>query len=140
MPQPKPLTLLNRAEDRTLKSITQQGIGAWILTVSTSTILGFQAIVELFFLTPADVITTIIDNVAMALIIKPLSVVITGSETSAEAISNTYIFGLPLSVVVVLGSFMLIALYLRERQTSDLIPGTFTDFLGGTEEESNAED
>jgi hypothetical protein len=138
--QPTPESLLDRAEGRKLKAITKQGIGAWLLSASTASILGSQAIVELFVLTPVDVVTNIMDSVAMALIIKPLSVVITGSETSAEAIGSTFLFGLPLSVVLFLVSLFIVSMYLSERETSDLIPGTFTDFIGGTEEEANADD
>lgn len=137
---PSPRSLLNRAEGRSTSSILKQGLGAWLLTVSTSAILGMQAIVELFVLTPIDVITGIMVGVANGLILEPLSLVEAGAETSAESLGQFQIFGFPLSVVLLLSGFFAISLYLRERETSDLIPGTFTDFIGGTEEESNAED
>ena len=140
MAQPSAESLLERSRGRSLKSITKQGIGAWLLTVSTSAILGFQAIVELFVLTPVEVLQRVMAQVATSLILEPLGVVERGAETSGEAITDLFLFGLPLSVVIVLGSFLIIALYLRERETSDLLPGTFTDFIGGTEEEANAED
>lgn len=133
--QPSPTSLLDRAEGRSLSSIWKQGLGAWMLTVSTSAILGVQAIVELFFLTPLDAFTRIINMSVTAVILEPLSVIITGSDTTAEAIRETSILGLPISVIIVLGSLFMVSMYLREPETSDSFVGSFTDFIGGTDEE-----
>jgi hypothetical protein len=137
---PSPTTLLEDAKGRSTTSILRQGVGAWLLTVSTSAILGLQAVVELMVLTPVDIVTDIMRGVAEGLILGPLGLVETGAETSSQALGQFEIFGFPLSVVLFLSGLFIVGLYLRERETSDLFPGTFTDFIGGTEEEANAED
>lgn len=133
--QSSPTSLLERARGRSLKSIWKQGVGAWLLTISTSAILGIQAIVELFLLTPVDIGIAVIQTSVESIILKPLGIVRTGADTTSGAVEGTSILGLPISVVVVLGTFFLVALYLRQRATSDSFVGSFTDFVGGTDEE-----
>jgi hypothetical protein len=115
-------------------------VGAWLLTVSTSAILGIQAIVELFLLTPVDILTDIMRGVVEGLILEPLGLVEVGAETSAQSLGQFEILGFPLSVAIFLSGLFLVGLYLRERETADTFVGTFTDTLGGAEEEANAED
>lgn len=135
-----PTTLLDRARGRSTTSILRQGVGAWLLTVSTSAILGIQAIVELFLLTPVDILTDIMRGVVEGLILEPLGLVEVGAETSAQSLGQFEILGFPLSVAIFLSGLFLVGLYLRERETADTFVGTFTDTLGGAEEEANAED
>lgn len=125
-----PSDLLDRAEGRSITGITKQGFGAWLLSISTSAILGVQTVTD-FLLFPFTLFIEISDQVMDALILSPLTIVITGSQTSAEAISEFSIFGLPLGTAIVLATFAIIAWYVRRPSTSDLIPGTFTDFGGG---------
>jgi len=133
--QPSATSLLERAKGRSLTGISKQGIGAWLLALSASSIAGVQSL-ERLLLFPIDLIVRISDSVADALILKPLTVVISGSEASAASVAQFELFGLPLGTVIVLGTFGIVGLYLRQPWTSDFIPGTFTDFFGvGAEEE-----
>ncbi len=132
-----PSNLLDRAKGRSITEITKQGFGAWLLSVSTSAILGVQTVTD-FLLFPFVLFTEISDQVMDAFVLAPLTIIITGSETSAQAVSEFSIFGLPLGTAIVLVTFAMVALYVRRPETSDLIPGTFTDFGGsliGTDEE-----
>ncbi|QZX98726.1 hypothetical protein [Halobaculum rubrum] len=131
----EPLTLLEKARGRSLTGIAKQGIGGWLLALSTSAILGVQAIVKVL-LVPVDLFVNITGAVGEALILSPLGVVIAGSEASAQSVAEFEFLGLPLGTVLVLSSFAVVSLYLRQPWSSDFIPGTFTDipFLG-TEEE-----
>jgi len=132
-----PSNLLDRAKGRSITGITKQGFGAWLLSVSTSAILGVQTVTD-FLLFPFVLFTEISDQVMDAFVLAPLTIIITGSETSAQAVSEFSIFGLPLGTAIVLVTFAMVALYVRRPETSDLIPGTFTDFGGsliGTDEE-----
>lgn len=134
--QPSASSLLERAKGRSLTGITKQGIGAWLLAVSASAIAGVQSLTRLL-LFPIDLIVRISDQVMDALILKPLVVIISGSEASAASVAQFELFGLPLGTAIVLGTFAMVALYLRQPWTSDFIPGTFTDYfgIGATEEE-----
>jgi len=127
---PSASSLLDRAKGRDITSITKQGFGAWLLAVSSSAILGVQTVTE-FLLFPFTLFIDISDQVMDAFILAPLTVIITGSETTAQAITEFSIFGLPLGTAIVLVTFAMVALYVRRPETSDLIPGTFTDFGGG---------
>lgn len=137
--QPSATSLLERAKGRSLTGISKQGIGAWLLSVSASFIAGTQSLTRLL-LFPIDLIVRVSDSVMDALILKPLTVVISGSEASAASVAQFELFGLPLGTAIVLATFSMVALYLRQPWSSDFIPGTFTDFLGvGTEEEEEAD-
>ncbi len=134
---PTPSSLLDRAKGREITGITKQGFGAWLLALSTSAIMGVQTVTD-FLLFPFVLFTEISDQVMDAFVLAPLTIIITGSETSAQAVSEFSIFGLPLGTAIVLVTFAMVALYVRRPETSDLIPGTFTDFGGsliGTDEE-----
>lgn len=131
----EPLTFIERARGRNLTGIAKQGIGGWLLALSTSFILGVQAVTQIL-LVPVDAFVNITDAVVSAIILSPLGVVVAGSEASAQSVAEFEFLGLPLGTVLVLGSFAIVSLYLRQPWSSDFIPGTFTDipFLG-TEEE-----
>lgn len=132
--QPSADSLLNRAKGRSITSISKQGIGAWLLSVSASFIAGTQSLTRLL-LFPIDILIRISDAIADAIILSPLGVVIAGSEASARSVARFEFLGLPLGTVIVLFTFAIVALYLRQPWSSDFLPGTFTDFLGiGTEE------
>ncbi|NEU56748.1 hypothetical protein [Halorussus sp. MSC15.2] len=136
--QPNPMDLINRAEGKSLTSVTKQGIGGWLFALSTSAILGVQALTQLLLM-PVRLVNKIGTNVVEGLILKPLLVVITGSEASARGVDQMGLFGLPIGTIVLLGTFSIIALYLRQDVTSDTIPGTFTDYFG-TGVDEDAED
>lgn len=134
--QPAPMDLINKAEGKGLTSITKQGIGGWLFALSSSSILGTQALTELLLM-PVRLVNRIGENVVEGLILKPLLVVITGSQATAEGVSEMGLFGLPIGTVMLLVTFFLITLYLRQDATSDFLPGTFTDYLGvGVDEDA----
>lgn len=135
-----PLTLLSKAKGRSLTAIAKQGVGGWILAVSTSFILGVQTLTTLLLL-PVNIIIDVSDAAADAILIKPLTVIITGSEATAASVAQFELFGLPLGTGIVLGTFGMVGLYLRRPSTSDFLPGTFTDswFTGVQEEDPGAE-
>ncbi len=134
--QPRPMKLINKAEGKGLTSITKQSIGGWLFALSSSVILGIQALTQLLLM-PVRLVNRIGENVVEGLILKPLVIVITGSETTAQGVSEMGLFGLPIGTVILLGTFFLITLYLRQDATSDFLPGTFTDYLGvGVDEDA----
>ncbi|MFC6785412.1 hypothetical protein ACFQFH_05645 [Halobaculum halobium] len=138
MSQAEPLTLIEKARGRGLTGIAKQGIGGWLLALSSSLILGVQALTQVLIV-PIDLFVNITEAAGEAFIVSPLGVVIAGSEASAQSIAEFEFLGLPIGTVVVLGSFAIVALYLRQPWSSDFVPGTFTDSLGtGTEEEGEA--
>lgn len=136
---PTASSLLDRAKGRSITGITKQGFGAWILAISASAIAGVQTVTD-FLLFPFNLMIRITDQVMDSLILKPLTIVATGSETTAQAVTEFSLFGLPLGTGIVLATFAMIAWYVRRPSTSDLVPGTFTDFGGdllGAEEEAD---
>ncbi len=126
---PSAENLIDRAEGRSLTGITKQGFGGWLLAVSTSMIVGTQTVTE-FLLFPFVQVMEITDSTVDAFILKPLTVVITGSEATAASVAEFELFGLPLGTVIVLFTLMIVSFYLRRRATSDTFVGTFTDFGG----------
>jgi hypothetical protein len=130
------MALINKAEGKGLTSITKQGIGGWLFALSSSSIVGTQALTDLLLM-PVRLVNRIGENVVEGLILKPLLVVITGSETTAQGVSEMGLFGLPIGTLMLLGTFFLITLYLRQDATSDFLPGTFTDYFGvGVDEDA----
>jgi hypothetical protein len=130
------MTLINKAEGKGLTSITKQGIGGWLFALSSSSIVGTQALTDLLLM-PVELVNLIGRRVVEGLILKPLVVVITGSETTAEGVSQMGLFGLPIGTILLLGTFFIVALYLRQDATSDFLPGTFTDYFGvGVDEDA----
>jgi hypothetical protein len=130
------MTLINKAQGKGLTSITKQGIGGWLFAVSASGILGIQALTQLLLL-PIRLLNRIGESVVEGLILKPLVIMATGSQTTAEGVSEMGLFGLPIGTIILLGTFFAITLYLRQDATSDFLPGTFTDFIGvGVDEDA----
>lgn len=127
---PTPISLIGRARGVSLTSAVKRVFGGWIFAIGASGVLAIRTLRE-FLLFPIDLVMRIGNQVVEAAILKPLVVVITGSETSAEAVTRFDLFGLPIGVAILLLSFALVAVYLSEERTSDFLPGTFTDYLGG---------
>lgn len=123
------MALINRAEGKSLTSVTKQGIGGWLFALSSSAILGVQALTQLLLM-PVRLLNRIGENVVEGLILEPLVIMITGSQTTAEGVAQMGLFGLPIGTIILLGTFMIIAWYVRQNETSDFLPGTFTDFGG----------
>lgn len=134
---PSSESLIDKAKGRSLTAITKQGIGGWLLAVSSSSIIGTQTLTE-FLLFPFLKVMEITDSTVDAFILKPLVVIVSGSQATAQSVAEFELFGLPLGTAIVLFTLMIVAWYLRRESTSDAFVGTFTDFGGGligTEEE-----
>jgi hypothetical protein len=68
-----------------------------------------------------------------ALVSAPASIVTTGADQSAEGIDSFFVgilgpFAFPVGVASVIGGLWVLSFYLEDRQTSDLVPGTFTNY------------
>ncbi|WP_435102979.1 hypothetical protein [Halarchaeum sp. P4] len=131
---------IHRAKGRSLTGVAKQGVGAWLFALSSSVIAGIQALTDLL-LFPVIAISNIGDAVIDALILKPLTIVISGSEASAASVAEFELFGLPLGTAILLVTFAMIGWYLRRPSTSDFLPGTFWDspFTGVEEEDAGGE-
>ncbi|WP_435099601.1 hypothetical protein [Halarchaeum sp. P4] len=134
------MTLLEKARGQSLTTLAKQGVGGWMLAVSVSFIRGTKAVTDLL-LFPVIAISNIGDAVIDAMILKPLTIVISGSEATAASVAQFELFGLPLGTAILLFTFAIIAWYLRRPSTSDFLPGTFWDspFTGVQEEDPGGE-
>lgn len=138
---PSSTTLLNRASGKSLTTVATNGIGAWLLAISTAAIAGLESILSLLLL-PVNIAIEVAWSSARAFVLKPLGLVTVGAETSQTGIRSFGFLGLPMSVIVLLITFAIVGWYLRRQFTSDFLPGTFTDFLGslvGVNEEGDDE-
>lgn len=130
--------LLSEAEGKSINDIAKQGFGAWLLAVAASAITGVQTVFNVLVVVPLEVMATVMRESAAAFLIEPFGVIESGAQTTSGSLDFFGIFALPASVVIVLLTLAAVGLYLSQRSTSDVLPGTFTDFLGdllGTEEE-----
>ncbi len=118
----EPLTLINRAEGRSLTNIAKNGLGGWIFAVFTSAITGTQELLTLLLL-PIRVLVDVAWASANAFILGPLGVAVAGSETTAAEVSVFGIFALPVGTAIVLGTLAIVAFYLQWRDSSDFSRG-----------------
>lgn len=134
---------LDQARGRSISSVIVNGIAAWFLSVSSAAITGMQSVLDLILFTPIDVGTNIIQASGRGFIIKPISDVLpTGSETTAEALTDFGLIALPVGVIVLLATLWIIVTYLRRGETTDMpFPGIAVDVIPfvGVEEESPEE-
>jgi len=134
----EPLTLIERARGRSLTNIAKNGLGGWITAVFLSAITGTQELLTLLLL-PIRILVDIAWGSAEAFILGPLGVVDAASAVTASEVSVFGIFALPTGVVIVLGTLAIVAFYLQWRDSSDFLPGTFTDFFGVGVQENEEE-
>jgi cytosine/uracil/thiamine/allantoin permease len=119
---------------RSLSSIWREGVGAYLLAISASAIAGTQAILDFLLFTPINIMQEVIVTSISSLVLEPLGLVDSSTQATAQAVNNLSILSLPAAIGVILVTFFIINLYLGRRSTSDLVPGSFTDFIGGADE------
>ena len=136
-------SLLDRASGRGLGSLARQGVGGWFLALSASFITGTQAVFDVLII-PIQAFTDAIGRLIEAIFGSPADIVIAGADASADSIGpgGEWAIG-PFSFAIGVGSVLLagllIARYLQEDETSDLLPFTFSDFPGvGVEEDEES--
>lgn len=142
-------SLLDRASNTlkgggTLGDVAAEGIGGFVLAVATGFISGFLTLADLF-IKPMNALIGGIQG-GIEAIFSWTMIVLSGAEASAASVApgatfdiGPFTFALAL-VAVLLGGWV-IARYLIEEETSDLIPFSFIDFpFVGQEEEADADD
>lgn len=139
------MDLIDEAEGRSLTSITVQGLGGWILSMWVSLIAGFQQVFELLFL-PFKLMIEIAGEAVNAFILQPFGIVEAGAEITSREIVVFDFLALPVSVIIALGTLLIVVLYLQFNITSNFLPGLFVDnrlidlFFTSPEEEAEGED
>lgn len=147
--QQEALDYIDRAKGRSIVEIIGNGIAGWILSMFAAMIAGFQTIFDFLFL-PFEILIDVATASADAFIIGPFDLVGIGTDVSATAIRALEGFagliGLPVAVVVVLGTLLIVITYLQLGTSSNLLPGLFVDnrvvdfFFTSPEEEAEGED
>lgn len=131
---------LYRASNKSLLDILKTGIGAWIFSMSAAAVAGVSSVFEVL-LTPFDVAASIMTTAIDALIVEPLRIVDSGRIITESALglaelsigilpSGTVDLGiatLPVTVVLVFGTFLAVAWLLSLTATSDTLPGMLLD-------------
>jgi hypothetical protein len=132
------MELIERAQGKSLTSVAKTGVGGWLLAVSVAAITGVQQILDLMVVTPVDVVTDIARTAGDSLVEGPLGIVDAGSAASANDVGEFGFLAVLVAIALVLASLYMVSQYLEREDTSDLIPGIFTDvvpFVGVDEEE-----
>lgn len=130
---------LEKAQEMTIGDAVRNGVGAYILSLFGSLITGTQAAFNLLII-PLRALADVSGDVIITWMLAPMGIVDAGAATSATAVQDFGILGLPIGYVVVLGGFAITVMYLRWEPSSDfsIIPGTPdapTDFVGADEDE-----
>lgn len=115
------------------------GLGRFIRTGIGLTVVGvfvgiqdvFQSIIG-FVTNPLDSAGDSVARLFSGLVGEPASILISSAETTSREISLTFTGWLgpaafPVGVASVLASLYLMTIYLENRETSDIFPGSFTD-------------
>lgn len=135
--------LLQAARGRSLTAVTVTGLAGILLAASESAIESLQAIVNLAILAPASGLADFVETSIEGFLTEPINVIVAGAEASAASMDAFGFLGLPVGVGVVLLSYMIVATYLNEDETTDVpIPGLMVDVIPfvGVEEEDDAGD
>lgn len=128
-----------------LAQLIRDGIGGTILATFTQAIRAVGAVASLLlvpFVLLVDVARESVNN----FILVPMGIVPIGADVTAGELSVLGLFALPVSVVIALGTFLIVILYLQWRITGNIIPGIFVDnrlvdfIFTSPEEEAAGED
>lgn len=119
--------LLDRATGKSLRDVIATGIGGTLLAISASLISGILSIADLF-IKPTQSLGAALGQIVNAFFVAPLEIIIQGAQTSAESLSPGAAFDLgpftlSLAIVSVLIALYIVAAYLQEDETSNVIPG-----------------
>jgi hypothetical protein len=135
------MSYLNFAEGKSITQLAKQSVGAYIATVGAAVGTSTQWLFNLLVIVPAEVMTDIVDAAGEAFFEDPLTVISSGATDTGDAVGEFGILALPVAAAVVLGTYYMYIRYLREEETSNLIPGMVSDIpLVGTDEEAEADD
>lgn len=124
--QPGPLQIWGLASSTSTTEALRRGLVSWILAVTFSIIAGLQTIFE-FLLLPFTIGIEVVQFAVVSFILEPFGIVGAGADITAQEISVFGVFALPVSVVIALGTLLIVVLYLRLEITSNIIPGLFVD-------------
>lgn len=130
---------IEKAQDMTVGDAFMNGVAAYILSLSGSLITGTQALFNLLIF-PVQALADVSGDVIIIWFLAPMGIVEEGAATSATAVQDFGILGLPIGYVVVLGGFAMTVAYLRWEPSSDFaiipgIPDAPTDWFGADEDE-----
>ncbi|WP_158855602.1 hypothetical protein [Halorhabdus sp. CUG00001] len=107
------------------------GIGLTIVGLFTGVMDVFNAIIT-FITTPLTSAGESVSNLFSGLIDSPVQILQTTAGVTGDEIAATFTgflgpFAFPVGVAAVMASLYLVTIYLEDRQTSDIFPGSFTD-------------
>lgn len=109
----------------------KSGIGLTIAGVFALTFNILDAIVA-FIETPLRGAGSAVGALFSGLLTSPVSILSSTAQTSGTEISATFTgflgpLAFPVGVASVMGGLYIVSIYLEERETSDIFPGSFTD-------------
>lgn len=142
---PDPMTLINRAEGKTLAQLLKQGIGGWLLGVSVALIAGAQTVLEFLFL-PFDIFIDLAGSSVSAFLLEPMDLPAAGYGITARALESLGIAAGPVSTGIALFGIVIVLGYLALNITSNFLPGLIVDnvvldfFFTSPEEEADGEE
>lgn len=118
--------LLDRARSSgSLESVLFQGIGGTLFAIGASLISGILTIADLV-IKPLRALGSALGGLVGAIFGGPIKILDAGAFASAQSLLGRFNIG-PftwlLAIAVVLGGFWIIARFLQERETSNVIPG-----------------
>lgn len=132
-----PSELLDRAEGKTLGQIARQGIGGFLLSISTAAIAAVLTGID-FLLIPLEVTIDIIGTAINMLVLTPLRLLIPGLNVSAQNLGQFGFLALPVSSAVALTTVLVFVGFLALGITGNLgliLDNPLVDRLTGTPEE-----
>lgn len=131
-----PTGLFNFAADKIgtgwgIDKFFKTGIGLTIVGL----FVGFQRVVDAiitFIVTPLSEGGEAVANLFSGLVDEPVTILETGAQTTADSIAEIWVgwlgpLAFPVGVASILAALYLVSIYLEDRQTSDIFPGSFTD-------------
>lgn len=107
------------------------GIGLTVVGVFTGVMDILDAIID-FITTPLKAAGGAVANLFVGLVGEPVTILEKTAEGTGDAITTTMTgwlgpLAFPVGVASVLAALYLVSIYLEDRQTSDMFPGSFTD-------------
>lgn len=132
-----PESLLGRAEGKSLGELAVQGIGGFLLAISSSAIAAVLTATD-FLLIPLEVTIDVTREAITALVIRPLGLTRFGLFESAQNLGQFGFLALPVSQAVSLFTVFLFIMFLALGITGNLgllVDNPLVDRLTGTAEE-----
>lgn len=126
MSDTSPTEFLEQAEGQTPADILKKGIGGWLLALSAAFISGTQTLVEFLFL-PFEVLGDATWTSAEQFLFEPMGITTAGAEETAAELAEFGLFGLPVSVLIAIGT-LAIVVWVSARGYTGLFPGSLVDW------------